>query len=481
MDAYIRVSRVGDREGEAYRAPGIQRDEIERWAKNNGVEVGKVVQEDDVSGARPVVQRGLEALIKRAEQGASRGVLVHRVDRFARDHTETIITAKRLKDADARLVGVTDGVDSDQPHGKWLLNFMSLQAEDYLDRVRQNWHDVTTRAVSDGVHIACRAPVGYLRADQATPAYDDRGRLVRNGRLVVDSDTGPAVRGAFELRAAGASYQEVVDHLRSALGRGMAKSSVTGIFRNRAYLGEARGPGGLVKKDAHEALVTADLFAAVQPRREGYRRTGSVANQARLGGLAVCASCGHKLRVMGSTNQKTGEREASYVCAAKYATQDCDAPVAARVKLVDEHVAQLLSGAWEDVRSLALSAEQQFLEAREAVRSAEEALDAWVDDPTISTELGRDRFQRGLLARQGALDAARRALWALDDPSIPEDQSVVWIDGKPQLYERWGDDAEADRRLLRRHIASVTVAKADPRRRRWQPIGERVAVRWVGE
>ena len=81
-----------------------------------------------MSGARPVVQRGLEALIKRAEQGASRGVLVHRVDRFARDHTETIITAKRLKDADARLVGVTDGVDSDQPHGKWLLNFMSLQA-----------------------------------------------------------------------------------------------------------------------------------------------------------------------------------------------------------------------------------------------------------------------------------------------------------------------------------------------------------------
>jgi len=44
MNAYIRVSRVGDREGEAYRAPGIQRDEIERWAKNNGVEVGKVVQ-----------------------------------------------------------------------------------------------------------------------------------------------------------------------------------------------------------------------------------------------------------------------------------------------------------------------------------------------------------------------------------------------------------------------------------------------------
>ncbi len=33
MDAYIRVSRVGDRdkESEAYRSPTIQRGEIQRW------------------------------------------------------------------------------------------------------------------------------------------------------------------------------------------------------------------------------------------------------------------------------------------------------------------------------------------------------------------------------------------------------------------------------------------------------------------
>jgi hypothetical protein len=32
---------------------------------------------------------------------------------------------------------------------------------------------------------------------------------------------------------------------------------------------------------------------------------------------------------------------------------------------------------------------------------------------------------------------------------------------------------------LRHFIRSVTISKADPKRRRWQPIDERIAVTWV--
>ena len=85
----MRVSRRAGREGDAYRSPDLQLQDIERWAKGNGVTLGKVVKEEDVSGARPVVHRGLEELIQRAQRGESRGVLVHRIDRFGRDHTET--------------------------------------------------------------------------------------------------------------------------------------------------------------------------------------------------------------------------------------------------------------------------------------------------------------------------------------------------------------------------------------------------------
>lgn len=42
------------------------------------------------------------------------------------------------------------------------------------------------------------------------------------------------------------------------------------------------------------------------------------------------------------------------------------------------------------------------------------------------------------------------------------------------------DEAEADR-AWRSVIAGVTLAKADPARRRNQPIGERVTVTWTDE
>ena len=480
MDAYVRVSRVGGRGGEEYRSPAIQIEAIQNWAKQHGVDIGKVEKEEDVSGARPVAQRKLEQLIRRAEEGQSRGVLVYRLDRFGRDLAETVVAVKRLKDANARLVSVADGYDSDAPMGSIMLGMLAGLADWHLAGIREGWRQATSRAVDEGKHVASKAPLGYLRADRADPTYDAKGKLIRDGRLVLDPDSADAVRAAFDARAVGASHREVVKLLEDRLGRNVAKSAVTGMLRNRVYLGEARGPHGASKEGAHEAIVPSDLWERVQSRTRSYEpRKGTVAEQALLGGLITCASCGHKLRVSGTTYK--GQRRAQYVCVGRYAAGDCHAPAVALASLVDQHVALELAGAWEEVTDMGRSAEAQWVEARELVAQRQEALDLWVNDPDISLALSPAAFTSGLAARQKALDEARQALWLLDDPGLAEDAPVVWIDGKPQLYEVWGEDLDADRRLVRRHIAAVTLAKADPKRRRWQPIAERVEVRWVGQ
>lgn len=478
LDAYVRVSRVGGRDGEAYRSPTIQLESIQRWAQINGIGIGKVVTDEDVSGATAVAERGLGALIRRAEDGASSGIVVYRLDRFGRDLAETVVAVKRLKDANARLVTVADGYDSSQAMGSVTLGIIAGLAEFYLEGVKENWRQSTERAVGQGIHISARAPVGYLRADKADPVYDDAGKLVRNGRLVPDPETRDAVRAAFDARASGASHGEVVALLTERLGRNVAKSAATGLLRNRVYLGEARGPGGVTKPDAHEPLVPVEVWERVQARNKTYQpRRGTLAEQARLGGLITCAGCGHKLRVMGSSGSG-GQREASYVCAAKFAGGDCPAPAAARVAKVDAWVADQLAGAWDDIMSDAQSAEAQWLAARELVAKRQGALDLWLDEPELTAALSPTHLKRGITARQATLDEAKRALWQMTDPGIAEDVPVLYIDGKPVLYEQWGEDAEADRRVLRRYIESVTLAKADPARRRWQPVSERVDLQW---
>lgn len=469
MDAYIRVSRVGARRGDAYGSPETQRDAVRGWLEREGMRRGVEVVEEDVPGSRPVAERGLERLVLRAERGESDGIAVYRVDRLGRDLTEVVLAAKRLRDAGARLVAVADGYDSAAPMGQVVLGLFAGLAEWHLDSIRQNWSAATGRAVARGVHIACRAPVGYLRADHA-------GGAGRDGRLVPDPESADAVRAAFELRAGGHSYREVADHLRQELGRGIAKSTVAALLQNRAYLGEARGPNGAVSEGAHDPLVTPALFEAVQMRlRAGGRpqRRETISAGARLAGLIACASCGFRLRVVG------GPRP-SYACDGHSAAGDCGAPSAASIPLVDEYVAQQLAGSWAEVSESVQSADRARLEASEAVRGAEEALDLWVEDPAIGAGLDRDRFARGLAARQQALDEARQRLFDFGGDGT-DSAAVVWLDGRPWEYSRWGEDVEADRATLRRAIASVTLAKADPARRRWQPVGERLSITWRGQ
>ncbi len=48
-----------------------------------------------------------------------------------------------------------------------------------------------------------------------------------------------------------------------------------------------------------------------------------------------------------------------------------------------------------------------------------------------------------------------------------------------EILASWPPMTMGERRaVVRAYIARVTVAKADPKRRRWQPIGERVEVAW---
>ena len=113
---------------------------------------------------------------------------------------------------------------------------------------------MTDAAVAYGIHISAQPPLGYRRKE-------DR-------RLEPDPATADAVREAFKLRAGGASHGEIVEHLAKALGKAPAKSAVTGMLRNRVYLGEAPGgPNGAVNPTAHEPLVDEETFLRIQAER----------------------------------------------------------------------------------------------------------------------------------------------------------------------------------------------------------------------
>jgi hypothetical protein len=82
-DGYIRVSRRAGRERESFISPEVQRKKIADWAALHDVEVVNWWEEIDQFGAkleRPLFQQALA----RCEAGETGGIIVARLDRFAR-------------------------------------------------------------------------------------------------------------------------------------------------------------------------------------------------------------------------------------------------------------------------------------------------------------------------------------------------------------------------------------------------------------
>jgi DNA invertase Pin-like site-specific DNA recombinase len=473
MDIYIRVSRVGDRKGDAYRSPRQQEQASRAWAEQNGIEVGKLVTEENVTGGKRAQDRQLEELLRRAEADVSDGIIVYRINRFGRRMRDTVAAVGRLRDAGKRLVSVDDGYDTNQPSGQILLGVYAGIAEQQLDERTTNWDTSVSEAVAEGKHIACRAPIGYLRKDEAEPVYDAKGKLERDARLVEDPLTARIVRGAFEMRRRGDSLSTVARWMGEQLDRRFSKTSVSGILANPVYMGIARGPKSASNPDAHVAIVEPELWKAVQRMKGKYHpRNGSMAAQSVLAGIAHCAACGKRMQVTGRT-KPDGTRAAMYVCRHPY----CEDPAIIDVQKLDGYVLSIVQVDTSGPAAGLTSGEERYIEAREALKTAEDELERF-QDPTLSTELGVDIWRRGLALASKRINEARQLMWDLQDYDLPDDAKIVELDGRKILYQPWGEDRDADRRTLRRCIGTLTVARSD-KRRGWQPLDERVTLKWA--
>ena len=190
------MSRVGARKGATFVSPELQRTEIEAWARYRGVEILSFHTDLDVSGAR-LERPGLERALRRAESGESEGIVVARLDRFARNLTGALETIGRLEAAGAAFVSVAEGLDPTTPAGKMLMRVMLLTAEFELDGIRKGWDESRRRAVARGLHPSSVPPTGYRRG--------------RDGRLVLDPESAPALAELFRMRASYRSWHEMPD------------------------------------------------------------------------------------------------------------------------------------------------------------------------------------------------------------------------------------------------------------------------------
>lgn len=423
VDGYIRVSRVGGREGDTFISPAEQRRVIESWCAAHGHELQSIFEDLDEPGSK-LERDGLVSAMTRVEEGQSSGIVVAKLDRFTRSTAHLGPLLERLRSAGGVLVSVNEGIDTSTSTGKLVADIMGAISEWELARIRDNWTAARKAAVERGIHITGTVPLGYLKGT--------------GGVLEVDPATEGLVRDLFRRRASGESWKRLASWLSGALGgkRTYTVGAVRNIIGNRVYLGEARAGSAIVKQAAHPPLVDRAEFEAAN-RSKGVvpERSGRAAGL--LSGILRCAGCRYAMKL---ARRSDGRGEYRCKCLRRENAGVCEAPATVGAHLIEPLV---LERFWKFVGDYNISFGEDTAgldEARQAVLIASAELDA-VLDRRLSDALGGDDSSAYIdlvKSRREALDAAQAELSRLEairrGPMEPLDFDVLWPD--LSLYEQ---------------------------------------------
>lgn len=442
--SYIRVStreqaqRGGSEEGFSLPA---QREANKRKAQSMGALVVKEFAdrgESARSANRPELQKMLAYL---KEDGGIDYVIVHKLDRLARNRADDVEINRAFEEAGVRLVSTSENIDQ-TPGGMLLHGIMSSIAEFYSRNLANEVIKGMGEKARNGGTLG-KAPLGYLNVR----ARDENGREIRTVEL--DEERAPLVRLAFTEYATGNwTVRQLADHLNT-LGlsipptlRRPAKPITTTrlheILRHPYYKGTISFQG-VEYPGKHEPLVDSQTWQTVQAilasRRYGERQR---IHNHFLKSTVVCGQCGARLSVQNAKNSK-GTIYPYFVCARRCRLHDC-AFTAVLINVVEDRMVELY-------RTIQLSAADRT------------QIEHYLHDELAQIEGDKAKAVRSLTTRRTNIeDRRRRLLHAHYEGAVPldllkEEQAELSIE--LSQIERQLAAYQADAAEVRQHLTQA--------------------------
>jgi len=318
---YARVST--DKQAQKDLSIPAQIEAMREYAKRNNWKVaGHFVDEGE--SARTANRPELKKLIQHCKENKGTDiVLVHKIDRLARNLIDYATIKAILKQKGIKLVSVSEPFD-DNPVGHLLENIIASISEWYSANLGEEIKKSNSAKLKRG-EWPTKPPLGY------------RSITGENGRIkhVPDLKSSSLVRQAFELFSTGnyslktLSEELALRGLKTRYGKIYSSESIKTILTRRFYIGRLEWKGQEYK-GKHEPIISKELFYRVQEVLK--RRSVDTGVKGKLNfllrGIAFCQACGQRL---------TGEvhpRGTYYRCLPNIHKEKCNQPYIP-VKLLD--------------------------------------------------------------------------------------------------------------------------------------------------
>ncbi len=297
---YLRVSTKEQAQTnlkEGFSIPA-QREACLRYVKErnwNFVDEYVDLGESARSSARPQLQELLSRVKKDPSIGA---VVVHKIDRLARNLEDHVAIKAILNRQDVMLLSVSESLE-DSASGKLVEGIHALMAEFYSSNLAMEVKKGMNQKVKQG-GWPTKAPLGYKNVK-----LEVEGREIAT--IALDEEKSSLIKLAFELYATGEySLAGLLDILtdkglrggdtRAYSGKPISKSNLATLLQNKFYIGIIPWKN-LEVEGRHEPIVDKELFEVVQ---EVLRARDQAGERKRkhphyLKGTVFCGECGSRL------------------------------------------------------------------------------------------------------------------------------------------------------------------------------------------
>jgi site-specific DNA recombinase len=275
---YIRVSTQKQGEGVSLEA---QKEAITVFASRNGLQVIEWFEEKETAAksGRPIFTRMLKLL----EQGRASGLIIHKIDRSARNLKDWAIIGE-LSDKGIGVHFATESLDFRSRGGRLTADIQAVIAADYIRNLREETKKGIDGRLKQGLY-PFPAPVGYLNEGGGKP----------KSPCPIKS---PMIRDLFNLYASGThsirslQIEAARCGLTNTSGGQITKHGVETILRNSFYCGmiEVRRTGALYK-GVHPPIIDVRTFRYVQDLKAGKAGKKVTKHNHLYRGLVRCGLC----------------------------------------------------------------------------------------------------------------------------------------------------------------------------------------------
>ena len=323
--SYLRVSTRGQAERGGGADEGFSIPAQREANKKKALSMGAIVAKEFVdrgasakSADRPELQKMLEYVKENADRVDY--VIVHKIDRLARNRGDDIDIMRVLRECGVQLVSASESID-DTPAGMLLHGIMSSIAEFYSQNLANEVKKGMGEKVKSG-GTPCRTSLGYLNIRRV----DEKGREERT--VILDEERAPLIKLAFEEYATGNwTIGDLADHL-AACGLTTRPTpripsvpingkALNKILVNPYYKGIVTYKG-VEYAGNHPALVDEMTWQQVQNILVSHTNGERTREHPHfLKGSLYCRNCGSRM-IINYTKSRSGVRYPYFVCIGRH-------------------------------------------------------------------------------------------------------------------------------------------------------------------